>query len=262
MSNEIAKQVATNELTRRGFKVEPIDRGEGKTADLLVTGQKSNYLIEAKDRLVDPAVNERRQEHFAAGKMFINSDPVTFDNNICTALREAQKQLNDTPQEPGTFRLIWIHAVGLDADHKYRRVIKTLYGHAWLCPVDSDQSVHCLYFHFNVAYDLRDVEAVIISNKNGMEVCLNGLADRINEFRESELCQTYKQLHRIFDPMAKVGSGDYIACTASISRKDPDAVLKAIESDTGIRYRKLPDLLHHTFEIGPHGAEYPDEISC
>ena len=53
MSNEVAKQIATNELTARGFQVEPIDRREGKTADLLVTGQNSNYLIEAKDRLVD-----------------------------------------------------------------------------------------------------------------------------------------------------------------------------------------------------------------
>lgn len=262
MSDEIAKRIATHELTRHGFQVEPIpEHPRNKTADLLVTGRDSKYLVEAKDRDDDPRVNERRQEHFAAGKMFINSDPMSYDNNVCTALRDAQLQLNQTDKEPGTFQLVWFHGTSIDAEHKFQRLFKTFYGHSWLCPFDGGDSVHCLYFNFNLAHEMRDVQALILTFGNDIRVCLNEFAPRIDEFRNSELCQLYTQGGVVYDPVEMVASGEYIACTANISRKDPEAVLDALEVQTAIRYRKLPELLHNTFEIGPNGSEYPDEIN-
>jgi hypothetical protein len=262
MSNEIAKRIATVELSRHGFQVEPIPEcPPDKSADLRVTGSNSKYLVETKDRLDNPEVDERRQEHFAAGKMFINSNPVTYDDNVCTALRDARKQLNATPKDPGTFQLIWFHGTPPDADHKYRRLFKTFYGHAWLSPPRGSESIHCLYFHFNLAYDMKDVEALILTHANEIQICLNEFADRADEFRKSELWQTYLPHGVAFDPRSAVASGEYITCTANISRKDSEAVLQALETQTGIRYRLTPTLKRYSFEIGEHGSEYPDELS-
>jgi hypothetical protein len=263
MSDEIAKRVATNELSARGYRVDPIPEDKTKTADLLVTGRTSKYLIEAKDRRENPEVNERRQEHFAAGKMFIDFDPVAYDTNICSTLRDAQEQLNETPNESGSFKLIWFHSPSLSPDHKYRRLFKTFYGHEWLIPPreHGNESVHCLYFGFNLSYELRDVEALILTQNGEMQICLNEFAKRIDEFRNSELCQTYLQLGAVFDPKSAVENGEFIACTAEMSRKVPDAVLNALEAQTGIRYRVSPTLQHHTFEIGRNGSEFPDELN-
>jgi hypothetical protein len=238
MSDEIARRIAKQELERHGIRVDEIPRGEGKTADLLATDNESKYLIEAKDRNDNPAVDKRRQEHFAAGKMFINSDPVSYDDNVCKSLREARKQLNETHKEPGTFQLVWFHGAALDAEHKFRRIFKTFYGHSWLCPVEGGDSVHCLYFYFNLAHEMRDVEALILTFGNDIRVCLNEFAQRIDEFRDSELCQMYSGLGVVYDPKEMVASGEYIACTADMSRKDPQAMLDALEVQTGIRYRK------------------------
>lgn len=112
----------------------------------------------------------------------------------------------------------------------------------------------------NLAYEMRDVDALILTHGNEIQVCLNEFANRADEFRESELCQTYMPIGVVFDPRAAVASGEYVACTAGI-RKNPDAVLHALEIQTGIRYRLTPTLKRFTFEIGKHGSEYPGELN-
>jgi hypothetical protein len=235
---EIGKAIARRELESLGFKVDDIDVGDGRTADLRVTGE-SVYHVEAKDKLESEEQAEDRRETLARGELYEQFDPLAYNNRIRGILRDARDQLNATPKAPGTFQLIWFHATGIDADTRFEQAVATFYGYVHLSPRYPHQhlpSRECFYFDYNAAFDMPDIEALILTTKAKLQVSVNEFATRADEFRSSDLYRAFADRGGICDPTTLESAGIIVTCRFDGPRNDEAATVQALQKQTGILY--------------------------
>jgi hypothetical protein len=190
---EAGKQQATHVLSNLGFRVQHVPVADDRTADLLVSDDEGEYLIEVKDKSEAESLAQHRREVLASGELYEQSDPLSRDNRISAILADAQQQLDRTPKREGTFQLIWFHATGIDADLKYRQAFATFYGHVALVAMNPrlPDTAECFYFDYNAAFNMPTVEALILTDRKQLQVCLNEFSRRAAEFRQSPICRKF-----------------------------------------------------------------------
>lgn len=232
---EDGKQIAKQVLANLGFQVDEIETSKRRTADLRVTGE-SIYHIEVKDKVESEEQAEERRKALAGGELYEQMDPLAYNNRIRGIFHDARKQLNATQKAPGTFQLIWFHATGIDADTKYRQAFATFYGYVHLSPLyphNQLPSLECYYFDYNAAFDMRDVEALIVCDGKQLQVCLNTHAPLGDEFRKSDLARAFGE---IYDPAVLEADGKAIICRFDGPRNDENVTRRALQIQTGIDY--------------------------
>ncbi len=199
------------------------------------------YLIEVKDKFESPETSEARNECMSRGEMFEHRGRISRDNRICAILRHAQKQLEETPGDSSAYRIIWFHSNGFDADLKYRQIFATFYGHVHLIAVEprSAGSITCFYFDYSAAFESPSIDALILSDDQSIQLCLNEFSSRFDSFRTSFLWKRFDERGAVFDPRARRESGEIIAFMSNLPRKNDLDVCKALQNETGILYTAL-----------------------
>lgn len=96
------------------------------------------------------------------------------------------------------------------------------------------KSAECFYFTYSAAHSMPDVEALILTEGDGLHLCMNEFSRRRDEFRSSRLYDVFSVGE--IDPVAMETAGKIIACRANISRKYPQDVLRALKEQTGVDY--------------------------
>jgi hypothetical protein len=239
---EPAKTLAMQILSNQGFHVEEIPVGDARSADLAIRdGDSSSYHVEVKEKIDTPSVAQEREDCLARGDVYQQSDLLAHDNRISAILRDAEKQLDATAQHGDAYRLVWFHASGIDADLKARQAFATFYGQVQLFALEPRQSeiATCYYFDYSAAFAMRTVEALIISDHRGFQVCLNEFSHRANEFRTTPLCKTFCELGCVCDPRSLASEGKIIACRFCIPRKSDDDICSALREQTGVLYKPI-----------------------
>jgi hypothetical protein len=256
MSNEIGKAIAIRELKRFGFHVDEVPVDRGQTADLLVSDKESKYLIEVKDKSESDSLATEMAESFKRGELHESSSPLAYNNRISGVLRKAQKQLDDTAKEAGTFQLIWFHATGIDADLKYRQAFATFYGQVYLrAPYgQTAPDFGCFYWDYSDSFKMPTIEALILTDKNQLQFCVNEYSIRNAEFRQTKLFRILAEVDGIIDPMEWQAKGLVIALRSEIPRRNDFEIGKALEKQTGILY-SATRLDRHTFTAGRQNNE-------
>jgi hypothetical protein len=250
---EAGKQQATTVLSNLGFRVQYVPVSDRRTADLLVSDDEAEYIIEVKDKSEAESLAQLRREVLASGELYEQSDPLSRDNRISGILADAQQQLDRTPKREGTFQIIWFHATGIDADLKLRQAFATFYGHVALIAMNPRLPItaECFYFDYNAAFDLPTVEALILADRKQLQVCLNEFSHRAAEFRQSPLCRKFAEQDGVVDPVAMEANGRIIRCRADVSRKNEADVIQALQAQTGILYSPIR-LNRHTVSVATH----------
>lgn len=248
---EFAKSQATQILTGLGFQVDEIPTGDSRRADLRVYDDSFSYHLEVKEKFESAEDAMVRADLLRQGEIYQQADLLAHDNRISGIFRYAQKQLDETPKDSSTFQLIWFHANGIDADLKYRQAFATFYGQVQLIaipPLRSPVPVavesrpptpHCFYFDYSAAFAMPTVEALIITDSETMQVCLNEFSSRANEFRSTPFCQKFAELDGVIDPKALVAAGKIIACRTDAPRKNDNDIAKALQEQTGVLYTPI-----------------------
>ncbi|MEX0937900.1 MAG: hypothetical protein WDZ59_08555 [Pirellulales bacterium] len=238
---EIAKAIAKQTLSNLGFHVDVVAETTGRRADLLVRDESSSYLIEVKEKRDSPADVLNRKECFESDEVYEQVDPLSRDNRISGILRDARKQLTETPKENEAFQLIWFHASGVDSDLKFRQAFATFYGHVDLRAVQppSAESVPCLYFDYSLAVDMPEIDALILLDKKHIQVCVNEFSHRIEDFRRTQLFRTFDELRGVFDPAQMINEKKCIACRFELPRRDDRKICQALREQTGVLYDSI-----------------------
>lgn len=238
---EADKSRAARILSHLGFHVEEIPVGAGRTADLRITDDTSIYHLEIKEKFEAAALADVRTDCLARGEVYEQADDLAHDNRISGILCDARKQLDKTPKDAGTFQLIWFHADGIDSDLKYSQAFATFYGQVPLIALNPrhSETKHCFYFDYSAAFAMPTVEALILTDSNQLQVCLNEFAIRANEFRATQFYQRFLALDGVIDPLALASSGKVIACRATIPRKNDEDVSNALQEQTGVLYSPI-----------------------
>jgi hypothetical protein len=235
---EDGKRIAKQVLAKLGFQVEEIETGKVRTADFRVTGE-SIYHVEVKDKLESEEQAEKRRKTLATGELYEQMDPLAYNNRIRGIFRDAREQLNATPKAPGTFQLIWFQATGIDADTKYRQAFATFYGYVHLSPRYPHNhlpTIECFFFDYNAAFDMPDIEALIVCDGKQLQVCVNQHAPRADEFRKSDLARAFGE---IYDPAVLEADGNAILCRFDGPRNDENVTRRALQEQTGIDYAPI-----------------------
>jgi hypothetical protein len=239
---EIGKRLAIRLLRGLRFGVEEIPVvGDDRRADLRVTDHKDTYHIEVKDKLESPERVKERTEVLMRGDFYEPPpDPLAYNNTIMGILRGARDQLDRTPKTPNTFQLIWFYFDGVDADTKYRQAMATFYGQVNLSALhpNRNKSTWCFYLDYNAAFEMPTVDALILQDRESLQVCLNDFALRTAEFRSTQFCREFHMRGHIFDPIELEGTGDLITYRGHIPRKRQNeaTILKEIREQTGVTY--------------------------
>ncbi|REK08662.1 MAG: hypothetical protein DWQ37_20200, partial [Planctomycetota bacterium] len=224
---EYSKRIASLELSRLGFHVDEIPEGSDKRADLCVKDDAHTYYIEAKEKFTADESPEQRQERYARGDYWRPVAQLAPNNTVSGVLRDAHGQLRQTPKPDSAFQLVWYHA---DSDLQWQLAFATFYGYMHLSATwpPEAESAECFYFTFSAAYAMPDVEALLLSEGDGLHMCMNEFSPRREEFRSSRLFNVFS-LGQL-DPVSMEASGEIIACRSSVSRKNPNDVVKSLRS--------------------------------
>ena len=150
------------------------------------------------------------------------------------------QQLRATARTADTFQLIWFHANGIDADLKYRQAFATFYGYVNLVPMypHDGPPIEAFYFDYNAAFDMPDVEALILTDRESLQLCLNTRA-RLEAFRSTARYREFSVRDAVYDPLALEAAGRVILCRFGGSRRDELATARALEKQTGIQYTPI-----------------------
>jgi hypothetical protein len=204
---------------------------------LRIADRDSTYHLEVKEKFESPADAQVRQDYLLGGEVYSEVDKLSHDNRISGILRDAQKQLDQTPKDGDTFQLIWFHADGIDADLKFRQAFSTFYGDVPV--IAGNETTHCFYFDYSAAFAMPSVEALILSDRKQLQFCLNEFSVRAGEFRQSRIFHKFDALGGLFDPQKIVSDGIAIACRATIPRKNDHETARALQDQTGVKYTPI-----------------------
>ena len=256
---EAGKEFVIRVLSRVfGYEAEEILTGAGRRADLRIADVESVYHIEVKEKCESVELAAKRTAVLASGELYQQSDELAHDNRISGIIRDASKQLDQTPKDDGTFQLIWFHANGVDADAKTRQAMATFYGQVALSPQWDGSDINtwrgsqpatlptCFYFDYATSHTMPTVEGLFISDAKGLQLCLNEFSLRSKEFRESALCRTAVELRCVCDPVALADRGEIIACRFKLPRKDDNETARALKEQTGVLYSPIR-LTRHSY---------------
>jgi hypothetical protein len=239
---EAAKDLATRLFSSLGFSVEDIPVRKGRSADLRIADASDRYHLEVKEKFESAEDARVRTESLNSGELFAEEAPLWHDNRISGILRDAGKQLDQTPKTPDTFQLVWFHAHGSDPDLKGRQAFATFYGDVPVSPRWPNHALptkHCFYFDYSAALAMPSVEALIISERDSLQFCLNVESARTNEFRRTELFKVFQDRNAVFDPLVLETSGELILLRSTIPRKSDDDTAAALKEQTGISYTPI-----------------------
>ena len=237
---EFAKQHAFDILTALGCEVDDIPTSSnGRRADLRATVDSASYVVEVRQKNDNFDLLAEHSDRMAAGEVVSRSESTGYNNRFAAILKDKNDQILQTPSDPNEFRIVWMYVNGIDKDLHWKRAFATFYGFVQLIALDppNDSVTDCFYFDFSAARSLPTIDAMILTDGDDLQLCLNEYSHHLLEFVKSPLPKHFA--NGIVDPIALAKSDSIIALRSDISRKNEDAVLNALFEQTGTRYTTL-----------------------
>ncbi len=206
--------------------------------DWLVELDGFRLLVEEKDKLENPAHTQARADDLRAGRVHGTSVPVGPSNRISGVIRKATRQLHSTGATvQHDARIIWITAVGFDAEAKHLQFMATLYGSTSIFELDKPQMKECYFFRNSDFYRYRDfLDGAVAAKLQGdtltMNLCLNPYGLKWRALGDSPFAKQFKT--GLVDPIAQEKAGKAYIADTDLPRTNLIAVIKYLETKYGL----------------------------
>lgn len=244
-----------------GFSLQKIKEsnvsGE-KRADYLIQDEESDYLCEVKDKLDDTDDLREFFEELKSGKVVGRKTPIDITPSISKKIREARKQIQQTPARENTFNIVWFYATGQHPDLKEEQLLTTLYGRHHIFELDNPNLTYCYHFTFNLFYELRDIVAVISSKESEERLCLNSFSDQYEAFKKTKLYGCFGDA--VIDPLEQERKGEVYIADCDIGRKDEQAVSDYIAKKYNLQKIQVMKMNHISGTITIPKKDQPSDI--
>ena len=209
------------------LSVEKIPECNSKTPDFYAFNETEKYLVEVKEKGNNPEVNAGREESFSNGQLYEIAQSIQPKTVLENIVRAGKRQISNFVEDQNTFRIVWIHCVGIAYQATKDQIISGLYGSETLVDwgIDGGFAGECYYFNDSQFFKYRnDIDAVVVSCRNSeAQICVNNHSPRYIEFKSSSLVETFNG--GAIDPLQKEEKGLAFVVDAPIDRKNKDAVL-------------------------------------
>ena len=228
-----SEEHAMSTLRAQGFDVDPIPRGETKSADLRVSDSEFSYLVEVTGReepqFVRDLLAAAHQKGLATG-----TRPVTRSNRLDGIVNAKAQQLEQTPVS-ADFHVLWIAAFHGDWEFLGQLLTRTLYGFETLFTFESMRSEpvarECIYYNHFSFYRNRNLQAVVLSTREKGCLYVNALSPRAAEFRRSRFYDMLGERARI-DPSEQ--PSDVLVVAPEVDRSQRNAAWRYIKDHYGL----------------------------
>lgn len=221
-----------------GFSVNKIPEAEGKRADLAVQDGIAEYIVEVKEKLDTGSQLNWSQGSYSDSGRKIASEPHSTSNRLDGIIKDARRQLASTPASTTALRLIFLVFTGPGADMFVRRALFTFYGVQQVVPNDGEgDGLNCVYFHNSLAFNLKDVDGLILMENEELQLCLNEFSANYSSMQESKL--TLSMGGAIYDPARFAHDDGVVVLRSDISRRNEEEVLKELKRQAGIAYHTI-----------------------
>lgn len=246
MNEDGFKQKVKSFLRDIGLTAHDIsEEGDSETPDFDVEGENTRYTIELKIKSDDPEEIKKDLEVLSRGKILSKSTPVGPRNRLYGIVKKGVQQMEEHDPGKMTYHVLWIHSAGRDPNLLNTRFHATLFGTQDLFSLNVEPLMTCYYFNESAFFTHRNsLDGVILTYSNQLQLCVNTLSPRANEFRDSEL---YKNLSKgLCDPdILKKEEGVLIA-DCDVDRKDSNAVVQYLREIYKIDHLQTIDLAQHS----------------
>ena len=208
-----------------GFTANEIPREKDKqTPDFDVIGKNDRYTVELKIKSDDPNEIARDNEFLSKGQMVTKSIPIGPRNRLSGIIQKGVDQMTTHDPQRKTYQVIWIHTIGKNQDLLNTRFRSTLFGLEKLFSIDISHVITCYYFHNSAFFTWRNyLDAALLTTENTVQLCINSLSPRVNDFRGSDL---YKSLIKgLCDPIKYELADGVMIADCEIDRKEENQIL-------------------------------------
>lgn len=235
MTHSQFKPIVQHELEKLGFTVEEIPPQAAKqqqTPDFNVIGKSSHYLVELKVKGDDPIEMEQDRKILESGEIVMKATPVSPRNALDNIIRGGSDQMDDEDSSHTKFHVLWLHSWGRDAQLLCERFRATLFG---CVQVIHSQNIApmCYYFYDSSFFSLREtLDAAIVSFDGNLQLCVNTLSPRVDDFRNAELYQAMREC--VCDPDSEETNHRGLTVDVPIDRRDKDSVLEYLKRKYGL----------------------------
>lgn len=221
------------------------EKDDCETPDFDVNGENSRYTIELKIKSDDLEEIKRDLEVLSRGEILSKSTPVGPKNRLYGIVKKGVKQMEEHDQENKTYHVLWIHSTGRDPNLLNMRFHATLFGTQSLFSAEVEPLMKCYYFDESAFYTHRNsLDGVILTYNEQLQLCVNTLSPRVNEFRQSDL---YKNLSKaLCDPDILQKEEGVLIADCDIDRKEKNDIVKYLRDKYHIDHLQTIDLAQHS----------------
>jgi predicted exporter len=146
--------------------------------------------------------------------------------------RDGMKQLQEFLGENSDFRLLWLHAGGRDPEIQVEQFRATLYGTTKIVDRDSSHLKHCYYFSESEFFRHRALlSGAVLTTPTELQVCINTLSPRVDEFRASSLIRTFH--NALLDPDHEERKGEGYVADCEHDRRNRQLILDYLQTKYG-----------------------------
>ena len=227
-------------LSFRAKKI-PESPNEGKRADLAAEKEGDHFLIEVKSRLDHPDLMNELQKTLDL-EIVEYKKPLFRSNTLSGIVREAVKQLDETPDIHNSFKLIWFRAEeSLIADALSFLKI-TLYGINYLLVRDKNDRfscAKCFYFDMNEFYRFPTLDGVILDNGSAIELCSNSFSSKALAFRKSSMYLFFSKHNSVTDPHQLEIDHEILVADTPIPRKNRAQIKRFVEEKYNLHAQEM-----------------------
>lgn len=216
-----------------GFQSEIILEGENKTPDLSLLEDSRRILIEIKAKVDDGHL--RRILNSAPGSAHLYENP-----SIQSRFREGRKQLSEFPDRTSQdYSLIWMLGVNTGLTALVRpAAMGLLYGVITLDGFieTTKQSFFkpCYFFGNSWLFNHRGVDAVVLQDFQGIDLCLNPFSPNYTDFKQTAFVAFFRDNGCVVDPADAEAEGKCFVADCDIPRTDLKRLVEYLIAKYGL----------------------------
>jgi hypothetical protein len=207
--------------------VEKIPEGESQTPDYLASDERDKYIIEVKEKADNEAAVEARTEALSNQELFEFSQYLTPRSVTEGVVRSGRRQINAYTEDKNSFRIVWVHCVGLSYEATREQIIAGIYGSTAVADWGSEDAFAGTCYYMNESQFFRyrnDLDAVVITCENSeFKICLNNHSPRYSALKRSLFLSNMEA--GVCDPPEEDLRGEAFLVEGPIDRSDRGAVM-------------------------------------
>jgi len=237
MDDSQDKASATAILEALGYSVVAVPTGHQESPDLRATQESESLLIEVKRKNDDTTEIERREQALCEDDVYDYGIGLGRQNTISRQAEKACRQLENVASQED-YCLLWFVSGGMHIGAQCHRIRATLYG--LMCVIDRIQgvpkAVECYYFQNSDFYNGRDIlSGAILQDDDGVSLLVNDHHERADEFRNSHLCECFREWKAVCDPIDFESQGLVYVVDGPVDRRNSAEVLGYLSRKYGLK---------------------------